>query len=272
MAQLDQKYDDLIKDVLENGTDSGDRTGTGTRFVFGRQVRFDVDLGAFPIITEKHIVWNSVLTELVWFVRGGTNIEYLNENDVHIWDEWANENGEVGPVYGYQWRNWNGDGIDQLQGAIDTINENPNSRRIMVSAWNPAQIDRMGLPPCHFQYQFRSEPTPEGEPRKLHVLVSQRSADAALGMPFNWTSYATLLAVIAQITDHEPGEVIWQAGDTHIYHNHLEEAKQILELDHYEAPKLEIDSDMSSIDDFDKSSVRLEGYQSGPFVKLPVAV
>lgn len=270
MAQLDQKYDELIEDVLENGTDSGDRTGTGTRFVFGRQVRFDVDLDAFPIITEKRIVWNSVLTELVWFVHGQTNVAYLHKNDVHIWDEWANESGDVGPVYGYQWRNWNGEGIDQLQGAIDTINENPNSRRIMVTAWNPAQIDRMGLPPCHFQYQFRSEPTPEGEPRELHVLVSQRSADLFLGTPFNWSSYATLLAVVSKITNHKPGEVIWQGGDVHLYQNHFKQAKKVLELPHKEAPKLEV-GDINTIDNFYKSSVNLVNYNPGPFVKAPIA-
>lgn len=271
MAQLDEKYDELIEDILENGTDSGDRTGTGTRFVFGRQVRFDVDLDAFPIITEKRIFWNSILTELVWFVHGQTNIAYLHKNDVHIWDEWADESGDVGPVYGYQWRNWNGEGIDQLQRAIDSINNNPNSRRIMVSAWNPAQIDRMGLPPCHFQYQFRSEPTPEGEPRKLHVLVSQRSCDVGLGVPFNWTSYATLLAVVSQITGHEPGEVIWQGGDVHIYHNHFDQIHEILKLDHHDAPELSVDNNIQSIDDFYKSSVKLEGYEPGPFVEMPIA-
>lgn len=271
MAQLDKKYDDLIKDVLENGTDSDDRTDTGTRFVFGRQVRFDVDLDAFPIITEKHIVWNSLLTELVWFVHGQTNVAYLHKNDVHIWDDWADENGDVGPVYGYQWRNWNGEGIDQLSGAVDMIKNNPDSRRIMVTAWNPAQIDRMGLPPCHFQYQFRSEPTPEDQPRKLHVLVSQRSCDLFLGWSFNMSSYATLLAVIAEITDHEPGEVVWQGGDIHLYQNHFEQAKQVLDLPHKEAPQLQV-GNIDNIDDFYKSSVNLVDYDSGPFVKAHIAV
>jgi thymidylate synthase len=272
MAQLDEIYDDLIRDVLENGTDKGDRTGTGTRSVFKRQVRFDLDLDNFPIITEKKIVWNSLIHELVWMVQGQTNIAYLKRHDVSIWDEWADEGGDVGPVYGKQWRNWenpNGRNIDQLQKVIDNIRKKPDSRRHVVSAWNPADIPRMGLPPCHYAYQFWSKPTEEG--RELSIGVTQRSCDLGLGVPFNWTSYATLLAVVCEITGHEPGEVVWEGGDVHVYQNHIDKMRKVLELPHFKAPRLEV-GNIESIDEFKRQSVRLQDYEHGPFVKLPVAV
>lgn len=272
MAILDKKYDDLIEDVLENGVDKGDRTGTGTRSVFGRQVRFDVDLESFPVITEKKIVWNSLLTELIWFIHGQTNVAFLHKNDVHIWDEWAGENGDVGPVYGKQWRNWenpNGENIDQLQNVIDNIRNNPDSRRHLVSAWNVADIPRMGLPPCHFAYQFWSKPTGGG--RELSIKVEQRSADVALGLPWNWSSYAVLLALVSELTDHNPGEVVWSGGDVHIYQNHFDQVHKILELEDYDAPRLEINN-IKSLDKVYKSSVDLVGYKHGPFIELPVAV
>jgi len=270
MTQLDQEYDNLIHDILENGIDDGDRTGTGTRSVVGRQIRFDVDLDAFPIVTEKHIVWNSLWAELVWMIQGRTNVGFLHEHDVHIWDEWADESGEVGPVYGKQWRDWNG--TDQLQQVVDGLRENPTSRRHLVSAWNVDDIPKMGLPPCHFSFQFLSKPQEKSDRRQLHVMVNQRSADTALGLPWNWTSYATLLALIAKLTDHEPGEVIWNGGDVHLYKNHFEQAKKVLELDEtYEPPSLKID-DINSLDDIDHSTIELVGYESGPFIKAPVAV
>jgi len=273
MAQLDEKYDDLIEDVFENGVDKPDRTGTGTRSVFGRQIRFDVDLDNFPIITEKKIVWNSLLTELIWFIHGQTNIAYLHKNGVHIWDEWADDSGDVGPVYGKQWRNWknpNGENVDQLQNAIDNIRNNPDSRRHLVSAWNPSDLDDMSLPPCHWAYQFYSKPTGEG--RELSIKVEQRSADAALGLPWNWSSYSLLLAIVARLTDHEIGEMIWSGGDVHIYQNHFDQVKKILKLPHYEAPQIKISRNIESIDDVYKSDFRLKNYEHGPFVKLPVAV
>lgn len=268
MSELDQIYDNTLRDVLKNGVDDGDRTGTGTRSVAGRQIRFRVTKDYFPIVTEKHIVWNSLWTELVWFIQGRTNVDFLHDHDVHIWDEWADENGDVGPVYGKQWRNWNG--TDQLQQAVNGLRDNPTSRRHLVSAWNVDDIPKMGLPPCHFSFQFLSKPKRNDDGRRLHIWVNQRSCDLFIGVPFNWTSYATLLILIAEITDHQPGEVIWNGGDVHIYQNHFDQVKEVLELDHHEAPKLEVD-DINSLDDINHSTVELKNYESGPFVKAPVA-
>ncbi len=273
MAELDNVWNDLLRDVMENGVDKGDRTDTGTRSVFGRQVRFDVSKDSFPIITEKKIHWNSLITELVWFIKGKTNVEFLHEHGVGIWDQWADENGDVGPVYGKQWRKWegpNGEKHDQLKTVIRNIRDNPDSRRHVVSAWNVAELDRMGLPPCHFAYQFYSKPTASG--RGLSVKVNQRSADAALGVPFNFSSYAILLILISHLTDHKPGEVIWSGGDVHIYQNHFDQVKRFLELDQYKEPKIELDETVSSLDGIDVSTVDLVGYEHGPFIKLPVAV
>jgi len=271
MSQLDEIYDDLIRDVLENGVDKDDRTGTGTRSVFGRQIRFDVDLDSFPIVTEKKIIWNSLLTELVWMVQGQTNTAYLNKHDVSIWSDWADDNGNLGPVYGHQWRNWNSDRIDQLSRTIENIRNNPDSRRHLVSAWNPSQLDEMNLVPCHFAFQFYSKPTDSGK-KELSIKVSQRSCDLFIGWSFNMSSYATLLTVVAEITDHDPGEMIWSGGDIHLYQNHLDKAKKVLDLPHYEAPELEISNSLKEIDDFRRQSVRLVDYEHGPFVKAPVAV
>lgn len=273
MGQLDTVWNDLLSDVMENGNDGGDRTGVGTRSVFGRQVRFDVNLDSFPIITEKRIVWNSLLVELVWFVKGKTNVDFLHEHDVHIWDQWADENGEVGPVYGKQWREWerpHGEVYDQLQRKVEGLRESPDSRRHVVSAWNVAELERMNLPPCHFAYQFHSEKTETG--RKLDVKVEMRSADAALGVPFNLSSYSLLLVIMSKITGHRPGEVILSFGDLHIYQNHFEQVERFLKLPTYEEPKLRINGRLNSLDDVEVEMFDLIDYEHGPFIKLPVAV
>lgn len=270
MTQLDQEYDRVLQKILSEGIDDGDRTGTGTRKITGEQVRFEASAENFPIVTKKRIVWNSLWTELVWFIQGRTNVEFLHEHDVHIWDSWSNENGEVGPVYGKQWRDWNG--TDQLQKAVDGLRKNPSSRRHLVSAWNVDDIPKTNLPPCHLLYQFVSKPQESGEERKLDIVITQRSADAPLGMPFNWSSYATFLILVSKITGHEPGEVVWNGGDVHIYKNQIEGVEKYLSLEKsYEPPKLEIE-DIKSLDDIAHSTVELVDYECGPFIKLPVAV
>ena len=271
MTQLDQEYDRVLQKILLEGVDDGDRTGTGTRKITGEQVRFDVSAENFPIITKKRIVWNSLWTELIWFIQGRTNVEFLHEHDVHIWDQWARNDGEVGPIYSKQWRDWNG--TDQLQKAVDGLRNNPSSRRHLVSAWNVDDIPKMRLPPCHFSFQFVSKPQKNSSDiRKLDVVVSQRSCDAPVGGVFNWTSYATLLLLIAKLTDHDPGEVIWNGGDVHIYKNQMEAVQKYLSLEKsYEAPRLKID-DIGSLDDIGHSTVELVDYECGPFIKFPVAV
>ena len=270
MTQLDQEYDRVLQKILSEGVDDGDRTGTGTRKITGEQVRFEASAENFPILTKKRIVWNSLWTELVWFIQGQTNVGFLHDHDVHIWDEWADEDGEVGPVYSKQWRDWNG--TDQLQKAVDGLRENPSSRRHLVSAWNVDDIPKMGLPPCHLLYQFVSKPQEDSDNRKLDIIVFQRSCDIFLGVPFNWSSYATLLILISEITGHEPGEVIWNGGDVHLYQNHFEQARKVIGLDKtYEAPRLEIEN-IQSLDDIQHSTVNLVDYECGPFIKAPVAV
>lgn len=271
MAQLDTIWNDLLRDVMENGVDKGDRTGTGTRSVFGRQVRLGVSKDSFPIITEKKIHWNSLITELVWFIKGKTNVEFLHEQDVGIWDQWADEDGDVGPVYGKQWRAWEGSGgetYDQLKTVTQNIRNNPDSRRHVVSAWNVADLSEMGLPPCHFAYQFYSKPTPTG--RELSVKVEQRSCDLFIGVPFNFTSYAALLTILSEITGHDTGEVIWSGGDVHIYQNHFDQVEKVLGLPHFEEPSIKVE-DMDVLEDVEIGSIRLQDYQHGPFVRAPVA-
>jgi len=270
MSKLDKKYTELLNDILKNGVDDNDRTGTGTRKVTGRQVRFEVDVNNFPIVTKKRIVWNSLWTELVWFIQGRTNTDFLHKHDVHIWDQWANGDGDVGPIYAKQWRDWNG--TDQLHKVVDGLHNNPSSRRHVVSAWNVDDIPEMSLPPCHILYQFVSKPQKDDDGRKLDVVVFQRSQDAYIGMPFNWTSYATLLILISKITDHEPGEVIFNVGDLHLYLNHFDQARKVLNLDqHYDSPQIEVDN-INSLEDIEHSSVELKNYECGPFIKAPVAV
>ncbi len=263
-----RQYHKLLKHFLENGTDKNDRTGTGTRSVFGYQMRFDLSKG-FPLLTTKKIHLKSIIYELLWFLKGETNISYLKENGVSIWDEWADENGELGPVYGYQWRSWpgrNGETIDQISGLIDQIKNNPDSRRLIVTAWNPSDVEKMALPPCHCLFQFYVS---NG---KISCQLYQRSADIFLGVPFNIASYALLTMMIAKILKLEIGEFVHTFGDAHLYSNHFDQAKEQLRRDFKELPKMRIISDPESIFDFEFEDFVLENYISHPHIPAPVAV
>ena len=263
-----RQYHKLLKHVLENGTDKNDRTGTGTRSVFGYQMRFDLSKG-FPLLTTKKIHLKSIIYELLWFLKGETNISYLKENGVSIWDEWADENGELGPVYGYQWRSWpgrNGETIDQISGLIDQIKTNPDSRRLIVTAWNPSDVEKMALPPCHCLFQFYVS---NG---KISCQLYQRSADIFLGVPFNIASYALLTMMIAKILKLELGEFVHTFGDAHLYSNHFDQAKEQLERDFKELPKMKIISNPESIFDFEFEDFVLEDYTFHPHIPAPVAV
>jgi thymidylate synthase len=262
-------YHDLIIDVLENGIEKSDRTGTGTRALFGRQIRFDLADG-FPLLTTKKVHLKSVIHELLWFISGETNIKPLQEAGVRIWDEWADpETGELGPVYGAQWRRWQGpDGrvVDQLQGVIDQIRLNPDSRRLIISSWNAAQVDDMALPPCHCLFQFQVM----GD--RLHCQLYQRSADIFLGVPFNIASYSLLTHMVAQVTGLQPGEFIHTFGDLHLYDNHLEQAKTQLAREPRALPVLHLNSEVTEIDQFGYEDVQVDGYDPHPAIPAPVAV
>ncbi|MDU0330113.1 MULTISPECIES: thymidylate synthase [Paenibacillus] len=263
-----RKYLDLLEDVLENGTPKEDRTGVGTRSVFGRQLRFDLNEG-FPLVTTKRIHLKSVIHELLWFLRGDTNIAYLKEHGVRIWDEWADENGDLGPVYGSQWRSWeapDGRKIDQIANVVEAIKKNPDSRRHLVSAWNVAEVDQMKLPPCHFVFQFY---VANG---KLSCMLTMRSVDTFLGLPFNIASYALLTHMIAQQCDLEVGEFIWSGGDVHIYNNHIEQVKTQLEREPYPLPKLVIKRKPESIFDYKYEDFEFIDYKYHPTIKATVAV
>lgn len=304
-----QQYLDLLRDIRDNGITKSDRTGTGTKSVFGRQMRFDLSQG-FPAITTKKLFLRGIIHELLWFLDGSTNIKYLVDNDVHIWDEWpyraylkkqgksvpssdseewktgikeftqrikddvdfAKEHGELGPVYGYQWRHWptpDGGEIDQIQNAIDTIKNSPDSRRIIVSAWNVAEVEEMakaGLPPCHTLFQFY---VADG---KLSCQLYQRSADTFLGVPFNIASYALLTMMVAQVTGLKPGDFVHTLGDTHIYSNHVEQVEEQLSRAPRELPTMRINPDVKSIFDFTIDDFTLEGYDPHPAIKAPIAV
>ena len=263
-----QAYLDLMRDVLENGTAKEDRTGTGTLSVFGRQMRFDLGQG-FPLVTTKKVHLKSIIHELLWFLRGETHIGYLNQNGVTIWDEWADENGELGPVYGAQWRSWptpDGGTIDQIHDVIERIRRDPDSRRLIVSAWNVAEIEHMALPPCHTLFQFY---VADG---RLSCQLYQRSADLVLGVPFNIASYALLTMMVAQVTGLRPGEFVHTLGDAHLYRNHLEQAREQLSRSPYPPPTMRINPAVQSIDDFRFEDFELVGYQSHPAIKAPVAV
>ncbi|RAW13563.1 thymidylate synthase [Paenibacillus taichungensis] len=263
-----KNYLDLLQDILDTGVHKGDRTGTGTQSVFGRQLRYDLSEG-FPLVTTKRIHLKSVIHELLWFLSGDTNISYLKENGVKIWDDWADENGDLGPVYGSQWRTWeapNGDKIDQIAAVIDSIKNNPDSRRHLVSAWNVAEINNMKLPPCHFAFQFY---VAEG---KLSCMLTMRSVDTFLGLPFNIASYALLTHMIAQQCDLEVGEFIWSGGDVHIYSNHVEQVKTQLEREPFALPKLVIKRKPDSIFDYTFDDFEFENYQHHPGIKAPIAV
>ena len=248
-----KQYLDLLKDILENGTDKHDRTGTGTRSVFGRQMRFDLSEG-FPLLTTKKLHLKSIIYELLWFLKGDTNAKYLQDNGVRIWNEWAREDGDLGHIYGYQWRSWpdyNGGYIDQIAQAVNDIKNNPDSRRIIVSAWNVADLPNMALPPCHAFFQFY---VADG---KLSLQLYQRSADTFLGVPFNIASYALLTMMMAQVCDLKPGEFVHTLGDTHVYLNHLEQANIQLAREPRTLPKMNINPDIKSIFDF-RYGVRLQ--------------
>ncbi len=263
-----KQYHDLMQHVLTHGAIKTDRTGTGTISVFGYQMRFDLDQG-FPLLTTKKLHTKSIIHELLWFLKGSTNIQYLKENGVSIWDEWADENGNLGPVYGYQWRSWpkpNGEKIDQITQVIDMIKNNPDSRRLIVSAWNVADINQMKLPPCHAFFQFY---VADG---KLSCQLYQRSADIFLGVPFNIASYALLLMMVAQVCNLKVGDFIHTLGDAHLYSNHIEQAKLQLTRDFKPLPKMKINPEIKSIFDFKFEDFELTDYNPHPHIKAAVAV
>ncbi|MFC3607543.1 thymidylate synthase [Stutzerimonas tarimensis] len=263
-----KQYLDLMRLVRVQGTFKPDRTGTGTYSLFGHQMRFDLAEG-FPLVTTKKCHLKSIIHELLWFLRGETNIAYLKENGVSIWDEWADEQGELGPVYGYQWRSWptpNGESIDQIGKLIEMIRRNPDSRRLIVSAWNPALVEQMALPPCHALFQFY---VADG---KLSCQLYQRSADIFLGVPFNIASYALLTLMVAQVCGLQPGDFIWTGGDCHLYANHLEQADLQLSRDPLPLPRMRLNPQISDLFAFRFEDFELQNYQSHPHIKAPVAV
>lgn len=263
-----KQYLDLMNDILENGTRKTDRTGTGTFSVFGRQMRFDLSRG-FPLVTTKKLHLRSIIFELLWFLKGETNIKYLKDNGVSIWDEWADENGDLGPVYGSQWRSWpapDGRRIDQIAQVVMQIKTKPDSRRHIVTAWNPAEVDRMALPPCHALFQFY---VADG---KLSCQLYQRSADFFLGVPFNIASYALLTYMFAQQCDLEPGEFVWTGGDVHLYTNHIEQAKIQLSREPFPSPSLVIKRKPSSVFEYEFEDFEILNYQAHPGIKAPIAV
>ncbi|MBN9031337.1 MAG: thymidylate synthase [Rhizobiales bacterium 63-7] len=263
-----KQYLDFLRHVMENGSDRGDRTGTGTRSVFGYQMRFDLAEG-FPVLTTKKLHLRSIIHELLWFLKGDTNIAYLKENGVSIWDEWADENGDLGPVYGAQWRSWpapDGRQIDQIANLVESIKTNPNSRRHIVSAWNPAEVDEMALPPCHCLFQFY---VADG---RLSCQLYQRSADIFLGVPFNIASYALLTMMVAQVTGLKPGDFVHTFGDAHIYSNHFEQAKLQLSREPHKLPVMRINPDVKDLFSFTYEDFTLEGYHADSAIRAPVAV
>mgnify|MGYP006100526455 FL=1 len=273
-----KQYLDLVSHVLENGNEKGDRTGTGTKSVFGYQMRFDLSEG-FPMVTTKKLHLKSIIYELLWFLKGDTNIDYLTENGVKIWNAWADENGDLGPVYGHQWRNWNSDEIDQITEVIETLKTNPNSRRMLVSAWNPSVLpdttksfsenvanNKAALPPCHAFFQFYVN---DG---KLSCQLYQRSADIFLGVPFNIASYALFTMMVAQVCGYEAGEFIHTFGDAHIYSNHIEQVETQLSRDLRPLPKMTLNPNLKNLFDFTFEDFTLEGYDPHPHIKGAVAV
>ncbi len=263
-----QQYLNLLKEIMAHGVDKDDRTGTGIRSIFGPQMRFDLQQG-FPLVTTKKVHLRSIIHELLWFLQGNTNIKYLKDNNVRIWDEWADENGDLGPVYGKQWRAWqtnDGREIDQIEELIKQIKTNPNSRRLIVSAWNVGEIQHMALPPCHLLFQFYVANN------KLSCKLTQRSADIFLGVPFNVASYALLVHMIAQQTDLEVGDFIWSGGDTHIYHNHFEQVNLQLTRKPFALPSLRIARKPESINDYKFEDFIVENYECHSAIKASVAV
>ena len=282
-----QQYHDLVKHILNNGAQKGDRTGTGTLSVFGYQMRFDLSEG-FPMVTTKKLHLKSIIYELLWFLKGDTNIEYLKENGVRIWNEWADEDGNLGPVYGHQWRNWNSEEIDQIKEVIESLKNNPNSRRMLVSAWNPSVMPdtsksfaenvangKAALPPCHAFFQFYVAPgDPEAEDKrpKLSCQLYQRSADVFLGVPFNIASYALFTMMMAQVCDYAPGDFIHTFGDAHIYNNHIEQLNLQLTREIRKLPSMTLNPEVKDIFSFSFDDFKLENYDPHPHIKAKVAI
>ena len=263
-----QPYLDLMRTILDTGVERGDRTGTGTLSIFGHQMRFDLERG-FPLLTTKKLHLRSIIHELLWFLRGDTNVHYLNDHGVTIWDEWADENGDLGPVYGYQWRSWptpRGRHIDQISEVLQSIRHNPNSRRHIVCAWNVGQLEDMALPPCHLLFQFY---VAEG---RLSCQLYQRSADVFLGVPFNIASYALLTLMVAQVTDLKPGDFVYTLGDAHLYLNHLDQARTQLERRPRTRPRMVLNPEVRDLFSFKFDDFTLEDYDPHPHIKAPVAV
>ena len=263
-----RQYLDLLNRILDEGVEKGDRTGTGTTSVFGHQLRFDLARG-FPLLTTKKLHLRSIIHELLWFLKGDTNTAYLKENGVGIWDEWADEDGNLGPVYGHQWRSWGAPGggtIDQVSQVVEQIRENPDSRRLIVSAWNVGELESMALPPCHLLYQFY---VADG---RLSCQLYQRSADVFLGVPFNIASYALLLLMVAQVSELEPGDFVHTFGDVHLYSNHIEQARLQLSREPRELPTLKLNREVDDIFSFRFEDFVLEDYEPHPHIKAPVAV
>ena len=260
-----KQYLDLLEHIMKNGTDKPNRTGIDTRSVFGAQMRFDLSKG-FPLVTTKKVHLKSIIHELIWLLSGNTNIKYLQDNNVRIWNEWADENGNLGPVYGAQWRSFNSQGIDQIKDVVNRLKTNPNDRRMIVSAWNPAQIDQMALPPCHAFFQFY---TANG---KLSCQLYQRSCDMFLGVPFNIASYSLLTMMMAQVTGFEAGDFVHTLGDAHIYHNHFDQVNEQLSRTPFDLPTMKINPDVKNIDDFKYEDFELQNYQSHGLLKGIVAV
>jgi thymidylate synthase len=272
-----QQYLDLLRDILDNGSDKGDRTGTGTRSLFGRQIRFDLSEG-FPLVTTKKVHLKSIIYELLWFLKGETNTAYLKENGVSIWDEWADENGNLGPVYGHQWRSWTGaDGQthDQIVDILQQLKTNPNSRRMVVSAWNVGELKDMALMPCHALFQFYVKPADPAKGETTGALscqLYQRSADVFLGVPFNIASYALLTMMVAQVTGLRAGDFVHTFGDVHLYNNHFEQAQLQLTREPFPLPAMRLNPEVKDLFDFRFEDFTLENYQSHPAIKAPVAV
>ncbi len=270
-----QQYLQLLQTIIYTGVDKNDRTGTGTRSLFGYQMRFDLQKG-FPLVTTKKLHLKSIIYELLWFLKGDTNVKYLQDNNVKIWDEWADERGNLGPVYGKQWRSWagvNGETIDQVSDLIEQLKTNPDSRRLIISAWNVADLPEMKLMPCHCLFQFYTAPAKEeGGRRKLSCQLYQRSADVFLGVPFNIASYALLTMMIAQVCDMEPGEFVHSFGDVHLYKNHFEQAELQLTRKPFPSPQMKLNPEVKNIFDFKYEDFELQNYESHSPIKAPVAV